>query len=47
MLTDYSPEPVRLSLLFLPGRARLKRVRALVDALDDALRHLPGIAPST
>ncbi|WP_451974292.1 LysR family transcriptional regulator [Azospirillum endophyticum] len=43
VLPDYSPEPVPLSILFVPGRARVKRVRALIDALHGALRALPGM----
>ena len=43
VLPDYLPEPVPLSILFVPGRARLNRVRALIDALHGALKGLPGI----
>lgn len=43
VLPDYAPEPVPLSLLVVPGRARIKRVRSLIDTLSDALKILPGI----
>jgi DNA-binding transcriptional LysR family regulator len=43
VLPDYAPEPMPLSILFVPGRARIARVRALIDALGDALTMVPGI----
>lgn len=43
VLPDYAPEPVPLSILMIPGRGRIKRVRSLIDALDAALSVLPGI----
>lgn len=43
VLPDYAPEAVPLSILIVPGRARIKRVRALIDALHLALSTLPGI----
>ena len=43
ILPDYAPAPVPLSILIVPGRARITRVRALIDALGDALFGLPGI----
>ncbi|MFV0622648.1 LysR substrate-binding domain-containing protein [Sphingomonas sp. ac-8] len=46
VLPDYAPEPVPLSILFVPGRARIARVRALIDVLGDALTGLPGMALS-
>lgn len=44
VLPAYALEPVPLSILFLPGRARIKRVRALIDVLSDVLTKLPGVA---
>ncbi|MEO7681904.1 MAG: LysR family transcriptional regulator [Sphingomonas sp.] len=43
VLPDYAPEPVPLSILIVPGRARIKRVRVLIDALSDVLAGLPGM----
>lgn len=43
VLPDFAPDPVPLSILFLPRRARIKRIRALVDVLADALERLPGM----
>jgi len=43
ILTDYAPEPVPLSILIVPGRARIKRIRALIDKMTAALKALPGI----
>jgi DNA-binding transcriptional LysR family regulator len=43
ILPDYAPEPVPLSILVVPGRIRIKRVRLVVDALAAALAELPGI----
>ncbi len=44
VLPGYAPEPVPLSILIVPGRARIKRVRTMIDTLGDMLRILPGIA---
>lgn len=43
VLPDFTPEPVPLSLLVVPGRARIKRVRMLLDALSASLATLPGL----
>lgn len=43
VLPDYSPEPVPLSILSVPGRTRIKRVRLLVDEIAASLAKLPGI----
>ncbi|KNY21012.1 LysR family transcriptional regulator [Methylobacterium sp. ARG-1] len=43
VLADYAPEPVPLSILVVPGRIRIKRVRLVVDALAAALAELPGL----
>ena len=43
VLPDYVPEPVPLSILVVPGRIRIRRVRLVVDALVAALTELPGI----
>jgi DNA-binding transcriptional LysR family regulator len=43
VLPDYAPEPVPLSILIVPGRARIRRVRSLIDALAITLSTLPGI----
>lgn len=43
VLPDYTLEPVPLSILIVPGRARIKRVRSLIDTVSDALKALPGI----
>lgn len=43
VLPDYAPEPVPLSILIVPGRARIRRVRSLIDALASTLSTLPGI----
>lgn len=43
VLSDYTLEPVPLSILIVPGRARIKRVRSLIDTVSDALKALPGI----
>jgi DNA-binding transcriptional LysR family regulator len=43
VLPDYALEPVPLSILIVPGRARISRVRSLIDALAAALSTLPGI----
>jgi DNA-binding transcriptional LysR family regulator len=44
VLPDFAPESVRLSLLAIPGRTRIKRIRMLVDALASSLATLPGIS---
>ena len=44
VLPDFALEPVPLSVLFVPGRARIKRVRLLIDALAAFLAELPGIS---
>jgi DNA-binding transcriptional LysR family regulator len=43
VLPDYAPEPVPLSILIVPGRARIRRVRSLIDMLATTLSALPGI----
>lgn len=43
ILPDYAPEPVPLSILFVPGRARIKRIRSLIDTISATLKSLPGI----
>jgi len=43
VLPDYAPEPVLLSILIVPGRARIKRIRSLIDTISAALKALPGI----
>ena len=43
VLPDHAPEPVPLSILVVPGRIRIKRVRLVVDALAAALSELPGL----
>jgi DNA-binding transcriptional LysR family regulator len=43
VLPDHAPEPVPLSILVVPGRIRIKRVRLVVDALAAALAELPGL----
>lgn len=43
ILPDFTLEPVPLSLLVVPGRTRIKRVRMLVDALAASLAMLPGL----
>lgn len=43
VLPDFALEPVPLSILFVPGRARIKRVRLLIDALATFLSELPGV----
>ncbi len=44
VLPDYALESVPLSILVVPGRVRLKRVRFLIDSLNDILKGLPGVA---
>jgi DNA-binding transcriptional LysR family regulator len=43
VLPDHAPEPVPLSILVVPSRIRIKRVRLVVDALAAALAELPGL----
>jgi DNA-binding transcriptional LysR family regulator len=43
VLPDHAPEPVPLSILGVPSRIRIKRVRLVVDALAAALAELPGL----
>jgi hypothetical protein len=39
----YAPEPVPLSILIVTGRARIKRIRSLIDPIGAARKALPGI----
>lgn len=43
ILPDWALEPVRLSILFPPARARISRVRLVIDELATFLRGLPGV----
>ncbi|GGF18362.1 transcriptional regulator [Aliidongia dinghuensis] len=43
ILPDYSPPPVRLSMLIVPERAGIARVRLLVDFLARRIGGIPGI----
>ena len=43
VLPDYAPEPVPLSILIVPGRLRIQRIRVLVDELASFPRELPGV----
>ena len=43
ILPDYAPESVPLSILIVPGRIRIRRVRLVVDALAAVLAELPGL----
>lgn len=43
VLPDYAPPPVPFSLLLVPERAGIARVRLLVDFLVDQARTIPGI----
>lgn len=43
VLPRFTPEPVPLSILFVPGRTRIRRVRLLVEALAASMARLPGI----
>ncbi len=43
VLPDIGLEPVPLSILFVPARARIARVRLVIDALATFLRTLPGV----
>jgi DNA-binding transcriptional LysR family regulator len=42
ILPDYSPPPVPLTMLIVPERAAVKRVRLLVDFLAERIGGLPG-----
>ncbi|ASR07407.1 LysR family transcriptional regulator [Rhizobium leguminosarum] len=46
LLGDYRPAPVPVSLLIVPERAAIARVRLLVDFLVAEISRLPGIRPS-
>lgn len=46
VLGDYQPFPVPVSLLIVPERAAIARVRLLVDFLAAEIGKLPGIRPS-
>ncbi|MBB3133910.1 DNA-binding transcriptional LysR family regulator [Rhizobium pisi] len=46
VLGDYRPSPVPVSLLIVPERAAIARVRLLVDFLVAEVSKLPGIRPS-
>ena len=43
VLPDYALTSVPLSILFVPARARIRRVRLVIDALAAFLHDLPGI----
>ena len=43
VLADYSPPPVPLSLLIVPERSGVARVRLLVDFLAGQIARIPGI----
>jgi DNA-binding transcriptional LysR family regulator len=44
LLPEFILEPVALSILIVPGRTRIRRIRLLVDALAASLAELPGLA---
>ncbi|PDT33329.1 LysR family transcriptional regulator [Rhizobium sp. M10] len=46
VLEDYRPLPVPVSLLIVPERAAIARVRLLVDFLAAEIAKLPGIRPT-
>ncbi len=46
VLEDYRPAPVPLSLLIVPERSAIARVRLLTDFLVAEIPKLPGIRPS-
>jgi DNA-binding transcriptional LysR family regulator len=46
ILPDYSLPPVPLNLLIVPERAKVARVRLLVDFLASRISSVPGIAKS-
>jgi DNA-binding transcriptional LysR family regulator len=43
ILPNYSPPPVPLSMLIVPERAGIARVRLLVDFLAEQIAGIPGI----
>lgn len=45
-LTDYTLPSVQLSMLIVPERAAVARVRILIDVLAAEIAKLPGITPS-
>lgn len=45
-LTDYTLPSVQLSMLIVPERAAVARVRLLIDVLAAEIAKLPGITPS-
>ncbi|MGA1879963.1 LysR family transcriptional regulator [Azospirillum sp. 11R-A] len=47
VLPDYAPPPVPLSMLIVPERAGIARVRLLVDFLAERITQIPGIEPGT
>ncbi len=47
VLPGYSLDSMPLSILFVPARAKLRRVRLVIDALAAFLRELPGIDASS
>lgn len=46
VLPGFTPDPVPNSILIVPGRTRIRRVRLLVDEIAAALAALPGIDPA-
>ncbi|MCT7374682.1 LysR family transcriptional regulator [Chelativorans sp. EGI FJ00035] len=46
ILPDHSPPPVALSMLIVPERAGIARVRLLVDFLTEQIGGIPGIEQS-
>jgi len=46
ILPGFAPPPVPLSLLIVPERAGLARIRLLVDFLVDQIAAVPGIEPA-
>ena len=44
ILPSYSPPPVPLNMLIVPGRAAIARIRLLVDFLSEHIACLPGIS---
>ena len=47
ILPDYAPPPVPLSMLIVPERAGIARVRLLMDFLAERIARIPGIEPAT
>jgi DNA-binding transcriptional LysR family regulator len=47
VLPDLALESVPLSILFVPARARIARVRLVIDTLAAFLREIPGIQSGT